>query len=360
MKHIIKPLLGNGKKALVTSADLAVKTAKRKNGLLKNGLNGNNGNGDGLAGSYARKQVDKAKARADESTFVQKEKVVDLSYKSSDNYVKQQKQRLIDTSEIYSFNKLQNNRPAKLTDITEWNSEFDVNTKEHLLDFGKAVKYLFPGKVGEENFYDFGEIHKLYESLGYSRTKNGIKYNVQLGKGYYSSKNKYAGGPVVGTKQTELRRSNQRKSGKKRADRIVANGYSSQADIDHFQDLKNQVAEGNKGIFEQTGIKPKGTTGFVLEHNVLQSSRYWDVHTSTKNSDISNTFVWNNPRFVNYKGTVEEFVKKIPGEPFAVKMNGTLDKMEIIHIDTGEVLDITLELGDDYKAIFKRLQEDFA
>ena len=84
------------------------------------------------------------------------------------------------------------------------------------------------------------------------------------------------------------------------------------------------------------------------------------MHTSTKNSDVSNTFVWNNPRFVNYKGTVEEFVKKIPGEPFAVKMNGTRDKMEIIHIDTGEVLDIQLEMGDDYKAIFKRLQEDFA
>jgi len=44
MKQIIKPLLGNGKKALVTSADLAVKTAKRKNGRFRNGLNGN-GNG---------------------------------------------------------------------------------------------------------------------------------------------------------------------------------------------------------------------------------------------------------------------------------------------------------------------------
>ena len=62
MKQIIKPLLGNGKKALVTSADLAVKTAKRKNGLLKNRLNGNgNGNGNGLAGSYAREQRAKAK-----------------------------------------------------------------------------------------------------------------------------------------------------------------------------------------------------------------------------------------------------------------------------------------------------------
>lgn len=335
-RHIIEPLLNGGTKAL-----------KENGPSVKS-----------LARASANAEVTKVKAN--QSTFVPEDTVVDLSYKPSDNFVKAERQKRIDTSPVYTFNNWQTNKPTKLTDITEWNSEFDVNTKEHLLDFGKAVKYIFPGKVGEENFYDFGEIHKLYESLGFSRTKNSIKYNVQLGKGSYSSKNKYAGCPVVGTKQTELRRSNQRKSGKKRAERIVANGYSSQADIDHFQDLKDQVAEGNKGIFEQTGIKPKGTTGFVLEHNVLQSSRYWDVHTSTKNSDVSNTFVWNNPRFVNYKGTVEEFVKKIPGEPFAVKMNGTRDKMEIIHIDTGEVLDIQLEMGDDYKAIFKRLQEDFA
>ena len=311
-----------------------------------------------LAKSYAKKQRSLAKANA--STFVTPEpKTVDLNYKPSDNFVKEQREKRVDTSPVYTFNNLKVNRPTKLTDITEWESEFDKNTKEHLLDFGKAVKYLFPGKVGEDNFYDFGEIHKLYENLGYSRTKNGIKYNIQLGKGSYSSKNKYAGGPVVGTKQTELRRANQRKSGKARADRIVANGYSSQADIDHFEDLKTQVADGNKGIFEETGIKPKGTTGFVLEHNIPQSSRYWDVHTSSKNSDISNTFVWNNPRFVNYKGTVEEFVKKIPGEPFAVKMNGTLDKMQIIHIDTNKVLDVELELGDDYKSIFRQLIKDF-
>ena len=311
-----------------------------------------------LAKSYAKKQRSLAKANA--STFVTPEpKTVDLNYKPSDNFVKEQREKRVDTSPVYTFNNLKVNRPTKLTDITEWESEFDKNTKEHLLDFGKAVKYLFPGKVGEDNFYDFGEIHKLYENLGYSRTKNGIKYNIQLGKGSYSSKNKYAGGPVVGTKQTELRRANQRKSGKARADRIDANGYSTQADIDHFEDLKTQVADGNKGIFEETGIKPKGTTGFVLEHNIPQSSRYWDVHTSSKNSDISNTFVWNNPRFVNYKGTVEEFVKKIPGEPFAVKMNGTLDKMQIIHIDTNKVLDVELELGDDYKSIFRQLIKDF-
>ena len=330
MKEIIKPLLGE------TVGETAPNLAK----------------------SYAKKQRGLAKANLSQ-VVTPEPKTVDLNYKPSDNFVKEQREKRVDTSPVYTFNNLKVNRPTKLTDITEWESEFDKNTKEHLLDFGKAVKYLFPGKVGEDNFYDFGEIHKLYEGLGYSRTKNGIKYNVQLGKGSYSSKNKYAGGPVVGTKQTELRRANQRISGKKRSDRIVANGYSSQADIDHFEDLKKEVSDGNKGIFEKTGIKPKGTTGFVLEHNVLQSSRYWDVHTSSKNSDIANTFVWNNPRFVNYKGTVEEFLKKIPGEPFAVKMNGTLDKMQIIHIDTNKVLDVELNLGDDYKSIFKELIKDF-
>jgi hypothetical protein len=327
-------------KQSVKGTDLAKKQAVETHLSKINGKLNGNGNGNGLRNGL-------------------EETTVDLNYKPSDNFVKADREKRINTSPVYTFNNWQTNKPTKLTDITEWNSEFDVNTKEHLLDFGKAVKYIFPGKVGEENFYDFGEIHKLYESLGYSRTKNGIKYNVQLGKGSYGIKNKYAGGPVVGTKQTELRRANQRKSGKKRADRIVANGYSSQADIDHFEDLKSQVSEGNKRIFEETGIKPKGTTGFVLEHNILQSSRYWDVHTSSKNSDISNTFVWNNPRFVNYKGTVEEHLKKIPGEPFAVKMNGTLDKMEIIHIDTNKVIG-EIELGDDYKSIFKALTADFA
>ena len=355
-------LIDNILRSALKNTDDAVKNGVRngiRNGAqngVRNGIsNGINGNGS-LVRDYVKKQ--RALAKANTSTFVQKETTVDLSYKRSDNYVKAERQKRIDTSPVYTFNNWQTNKPTKLTEITEWNSEFDVNTKEHLLDFGKAVKYIFPGKVGEENFYDFGEIHKLYESLGYSRTKNGIKYNVQLGKGYYSSRNKYAGGPVVGTKQTELRRANQRKSGKARADRIVANGYSSQADIDHFEDLKTQVANGNKSIFEETGIKPKGTTGYVLEHNIPQSSRYWDVHTSSKNSDIANTFVWNDPRFVNYKGTVE-FLKKIPGEPFATRMNGTLDKMEIIHIDTNKVIG-ELELGDDYKRIFKALTADFA
>ena len=40
-------------------------------------------------------------------------------------------------------------------------------------------------------------------------------------------------------------------------------------------------------------------------------------------------------------------------------MNGTKDTLEIIHIDTDEVIG-TLDLNADYKELFKRLQQDFA
>ena len=59
------------------------------------------------------------------------EKVMRLNYKPSDTFVKAHKQRLVENSDIYSFNKLKKQRPSKLSDITEWNSEFDANTKEH-------------------------------------------------------------------------------------------------------------------------------------------------------------------------------------------------------------------------------------
>lgn len=58
MKHIIKPLLGNGKKVLANGADV----------VAKNGKNGLNGNGNGLARTYAKEQ--RALAKANTSTFV--------------------------------------------------------------------------------------------------------------------------------------------------------------------------------------------------------------------------------------------------------------------------------------------------
>ena len=67
----------------------------------------------------------------------------------------------------------------------------------------------------------------------------------------------------------------------------------------------------------------------------------------------------NNPKFVNYKGNVEEHLKRIPGEPFAIRLNGTQDKIEIIHIDTDKVIG-EMQQGDDYRSIFKQLTKDFA
>jgi hypothetical protein len=67
MKHIIKPLLGNGKKVLANGADV----------VAKNGKNGLNGNGNGsLVRSYAKKQRALAKANLKNTGFTQ---VVDKS-----------------------------------------------------------------------------------------------------------------------------------------------------------------------------------------------------------------------------------------------------------------------------------------
>ena len=67
MKHIIKPLLGNGKKVLANGADV----------LAKNGKNGLNGNGNGsLVRSYAKEQRALAKANLKNTGFTQ---VVDKS-----------------------------------------------------------------------------------------------------------------------------------------------------------------------------------------------------------------------------------------------------------------------------------------
>ena len=63
MKAIIKPLLGNGKKVLSNGADV----------LGKNGKNGLNGNGNGLASSYAREQ--RALYKANTSTPVQETEI---------------------------------------------------------------------------------------------------------------------------------------------------------------------------------------------------------------------------------------------------------------------------------------------
>jgi len=354
MKQIIKPLLGNGKKALVTGADLAVKTAKRKNGkngILKNGLNGNgNGNGNGLAGSYAREQI--AKAKASQSTFVPEETVAELSYKPSDNYVKQQKQRLIDTSPVYTWNNIKDQKLTSLDEVTEWSSEFKPGTKEHFKDFGLAMKHKFPDKEGGEAFVGFEDIYKKYEDLGFSRKINGELYRLKR-TSINSPKHKYAEGPALTAQPQKDRKVTQARAGNKRNKNIA---FSTPEDKANFSRLNKEKAQLNL----QMGRKGKtGTGGYVLEHDILQSSRYWEVHTHRKNSDSLNVYNWKDTKWITFKGAVERHIKRLTGEPFAVKMNGTKDKLEIIHIDTDEVIG-NLDLNANFKELFKRLEQDFA
>ena len=341
MKHIIKPLLGNGKKVLANGADV----------LAKNGINGN-GNGS-LAKSYAKEQ--RALAKANTSTFVPEDTVVDLSYKPSDNFVKAERQKRIDTSPIYTWNTIKDTKITSLDEVTEWNSEFKPGTKEHFKDFGLAMKHKFPDKEGGDNFVDFEAIYDKYEQLGFSRVINGEKYRLKR-TSINSSRHKYAGGPAISAQPQKQRNITNAKAGKKRTKNITENGWSTPEDKANF----NRLDREKKTLNESIGRKGKtGTGGYVLEHDILQSSRYWKVHTHIKNSDAFNVYNWKNTKWITYKGAVERHIKRLAGEPFAVKMNGTKDTLEIIHIDTDKVIG-TLDLNADYKGLFKRLQEDFA
>ena len=320
----IKAAAKNGKKAL-------------KNGL-KNGVNGVvNGNGikNGLNG------IDEIVSSTD--TYL------DVPNHGLNNYLKQARQSR------NTFEKLKTAPPKSLEELTEWHSELEPGTREHLVDFGKAIKFLFPDKEGGEKFIDFPEIYSTYERLGFSRTIDGVQYRLQLsGKGY-GPKNKYAGGPSVGSKTVAGRNANQKKSGAKRAKNIAKNGFSTDSDRANFNKLKQEVKEGNASI----GRAGKtGTGGYILEHDILQNSRYWKVHTLKKNSDRHNVYVWYKPEWASFKGAVERHIRKIDGEPFAIKMNGTKDQIEIIHIDTDKVIGM-LDISDDYEAVFKQLTEAY-
>ena len=340
MKAIIKPLLGNGKKVLANGADV----------LAKNGLNGN---GNGLARSYAKEQ--RALAKANTSTFVPEDTVVDLSYKPSDNFVKAQRQKRIDTSPVYTWNTIKDAKITSLDDITEWNSEFKPGTKEHFKDFGLAMKYKFPDLEGGDNFVGFEDIYAKYEALGFSRNINGQKHRLKR-TSMNGPKHKYANGPALSAQPQKDRNIQSGKDSKVRYKNITKNGFSTPEDKYNF----NRLDREKRTLNESIGRKGKtGTGGYVLEHDILQSSRYWKVHTHIKNSDSFNVYNWNNTKWITYKGAVERHIKRLIGEPFAVKMNGTKDTLEIIHIDTDKVIG-TLDLNADYKELFKRLQQDFA
>ena len=90
------------------------------------------------------------------------EKVLDMTYKPSDTFVKAHKQKLAQESPIYTWNTIKNKEVKSLNDITEWNSEFKPGTKEHFKDFGLAMKYKFPDLEGGDNFVGFEEIYAKY------------------------------------------------------------------------------------------------------------------------------------------------------------------------------------------------------
>ena len=115
-RHIIEPLLNGGTKAL-----------KENGPSVKS-----------LARASANAEVTKVKANR--STFVPEDTVADLSYKPSDNFVKAERQKRIDTSPVYTWNNIKDTKITSLDDITEWNSEFKSGTKEHFKDFGLAMK----------------------------------------------------------------------------------------------------------------------------------------------------------------------------------------------------------------------------
>jgi hypothetical protein len=283
---------------------------------------------------------------------VPEETVVDLNYKPSDNFVKTDRQKRINTSPVYTWNNIKDTKITSLDEVTEWNSEFKPGTKEHFKDFGLAMKYKFPDKEGGDAFVGFEDIYKKYEELGFSRKIDGETYRLKR-TSTNSPKHKYANGPALSAQPQSQRNITNARAGNKRAKNIA---FSTLEDKANFSRLNKEKAELNV----QLGRKGKtGTGGYVLEHDILQSSRYWEVNTVRKNSDATNVYNWNNTKWITYKGAVERHIKRLTGEPFAVKMNGTKDKLEIIHIDTDEVIG-TLDLNADYRELFKRLQQDFA
>jgi len=340
--NILRSALKNGKRAVKNGVRNGV-----KNGV-KNGINGS------PVSRYKETHLRKTRQTVTTTEPVE-EKVLQLNYKPSDNFVKAERQKRIDTSLIYTWNQIKNTEVKNLDEITEWNSEFKPGTKEHFKDFGLAMKNKFPDKEGGDNFVGFEDIYKKYEELGFSRKIDGETYRLKR-TATNGPRHKYAGGPALSAQPQSQRNITNARAGAKRTKNIVANGFSTPEDKANFSRLNKEKAELNIKM----GRKGKtGTGGYVLEHDILQSSRYWKVNTIRKNSDATNVYNWNNTKWITYKGAVERHIKRLIGEPFAVKMNGTKDMLEIIHIDTDEVIG-TLDLNADYKGLFKKLQQDFA
>ena len=93
--------------------------------------------------------------------------------------------------------------------------------------------------------------------------------------------------------------------------RIAKQAWSSDEDRAYFKQLEKERKAGNKKL----GVK-SGNAGYTLEHNIGAFSRYWEMHTTFKNSDKHNVFVWHNVPWKAFKEDVEKHIRKLAGEPF--------------------------------------------
>lgn len=326
--------------------------AGNKNGT-KNGVNGNGVNGNGLD----PKLYSSADLHMIDRVYQSASKTLDRirNYKPPEPEVRKEllyrpEQAQIDEAlrQQHTYHHLIQNPPRSLDDITQWSSEYKVGTKEHYRDFLATMKYFFPGRQGSERFVNFADLREKYKTLAPSKL-NVDKLHPSVDK-TFGDAHKLAGGRTIGLRGKGTRRKTNKKSGEAR---IAKQAWSSDEDRAYFKQLEKERTAGNKKL----GVK-SGNAGYTLEHNIGAFSRYWEMHTTFKNSDKHNVFVWHNVPWKAFKEDVEKHIRKLAGEPFAVKMNGTLDRLQIIHIDSGEVIS-EMKLNEDYRTVFKQLVELF-
>lgn len=301
--------------------------------------------------SHVQGQLKKISTSIVNKTPLPKEDTVfQLPYKPSDNFVKSQRAIRHAVSPQYTWNRIKNTEVRSLDDITEWKSKKPESSVEHFQDFGAAMKKLFPEKEGSENFVGFEDIYEKYEQLGFSRRFDGDLYRLKR-TGTFGSRSDYAGGPRVTHQKMTDRNRTQKKAGGKRLSKLA---WSTAEDKTNFEALERERTSFNDNLKATSTRRVTATGGMILEHDILQNSRYWDVYTNRKNSDATNVYNWYQPRLASHKSAIERHLKALDGEPLYVKMNGTRDKYEIYHIDSDTLLQ-TIGIEDDYESIVEEL-----
>lgn len=341
---------------------LLAKNGKRavKNGV-RNGVNGvvngvTNGNGikNGVNG------IDQAYRGAELHKAAEVEKATKKSLEA-----------------VYTFNRLKAEPRQPFNQLEEtlksWKSEHEPGTKQHLEDFGASMKFLYQAQQGHEGHVNFEQIYALYEKLGFSREIGGELHRMKLTGGRYGAKakgGKFEGGPYVSSQPQAQRNVTQRSAGTERNKRLA---WSNPESKQQYNALKTQRAANNKrdgityvkrryktksGETKFKSVQATGTSAWIIEHNIDQKSRWWDVWGTPErnNSDPLNTFLWNEPKWVNFKSKVERHLKSIKGEPLAIKMNDARNAIDVIHIDSNVVIgNLSLDNYSDYKQALNSL-----